>query len=95
MNACWGPVGIDLGHCRLNLVHLYGVEIADRFLSAYQDLAPDYVHHPYWDLITLIEFLPGPPGMYPGWTSLGFPVVGTQDLIQRLDKYLISILNRF
>lgn len=94
VNACWGPVGIDLGHCRLNLVHLYGVDVADRFLSAYQNLTSGYIQHAYWDLITLVEFLPGPLGMYPGWTDLGFPDIPEKILIERMDEYLVSIMKR-
>ena len=32
-SACRGPTGIDVGHCRLNIALLHGVEIADLFLD--------------------------------------------------------------
>lgn len=72
VNACRGPAGIDVGHCRLNLVQLYGVQAADQFLAAYQELAgTDFEYDPYWDLLSLIEVLPGPPEVYQGWVDLG------------------------
>lgn len=80
-NACIGPAGVDLGWCRHNLVHLHGVEEADRFLDAYRSMAgPSFEYHPYWDLITLVEVL--------GWT----PPSG--DIPQRLDRYLASVMGR-
>jgi len=33
VNACRGPAGIDVGHCRDNLVCLFGVEAAETFLN--------------------------------------------------------------
>ncbi|MEF2965103.1 aminoglycoside phosphotransferase family protein [Paenibacillus sp. M1] len=89
VNACRGPAGIDTGHCRVNLVQLYGTETADAFLEAYLKSAPELAEtaHPYWDMLTLIEWLPGPPGIYKGWTDLGFSGL-TEELVEsRLDEY--------
>jgi aminoglycoside phosphotransferase (APT) family kinase protein len=33
VNACMGPPGVDVAHCRLNLVLMYGLAVADRFLA--------------------------------------------------------------
>ena len=35
INACAGPPQVDVAHCRVNLVRLHGVEVADAFLAAY------------------------------------------------------------
>src|SRR5699024_3885678 len=35
VNACIGPVGVDIGHCRVNLAQLYDVDTADAFLTSY------------------------------------------------------------
>jgi hypothetical protein len=95
VNACLGPAGIDLGHCRVNLVHLYGVEIADRFLESYKSLAGVSVENQhYWDLLTLVDFFPGPPEMYSGWVDFGFPHLSKEVLVSRLDEYLASILEK-
>lgn len=92
VNACTGPAGIDLGHCRVNLVQLYGVGAADIFLAAYQELNTASTHHPYWDLLTLTDFYSDPPEMYSGWLDFGFPDIPGEVLAARLDVYLEKIL---
>ena len=95
VNACLGPPGIDFGHCRINLVHLYGVEVADRFLDDFLSVSTSaYTHQLYWDLLTLIKFLPGPPQMYKGWTDHRFPQVPEEELISRCDDYLVSLIQK-
>jgi hypothetical protein len=95
VNACRGPAGIDVAWCRQNLAQLYGVEAADRFLEFYQSLAgAGFEYQPFWDLIALIELLPGPPGLYPGWTAIGMMRLD-EDLIRvRVDDYLSSLIGR-
>jgi aminoglycoside phosphotransferase (APT) family kinase protein len=94
-NACRGPAGIDLGHCRTNLARLYGVAAADRFLQAYQSLAgPSFTYHPYWDLITAIDIDPGPPTVYDGWVACGVHHLNAAILRERVDQYLVSVMAR-
>ena len=95
VNACKGPVGIDIAWCRHNLANLYSVEVADDFLEAYSRIAGfEYVYDAYWDLMTLVELLPGPPTMYAGWVAEGFPFIGTDVLAERIDRYLASVISR-
>ncbi|WP_238402855.1 phosphotransferase family protein [Paenibacillus mesophilus] len=95
VNGCIGPAGIDVGHCRVNLAQLYGVHAADEFLVCYQIHAgASYTHDPYWDLVTLIDFAYWPPEVYGGWTALGMTGLTKEMMIERLDNYLISLLNR-
>lgn len=93
VNSCRGPAGIDVGHCRLNLALLYDVPTADGFLSAYQRHAGlTFTYDPYWDLLSLIEVLFGPPKVYPGWTALGVTGLTDELMKERLDTYLGSLL---
>lgn len=39
VNACRGPAGVDVAHCRTNLALMYGAEVADRFLRAYMNMS--------------------------------------------------------
>ncbi|MFB7303047.1 phosphotransferase family protein [Heyndrickxia sporothermodurans] len=95
VNACSGPAGIDIGHCRLNLAMLYGVSAADAFLSAYEKLAGySFSYHPYWDLLSLIDILFGPPEVFPGWIAFGMTSLTDQMMVERLDQYMKSVLNR-
>jgi aminoglycoside phosphotransferase (APT) family kinase protein len=95
VNACRGPANIDVAWCRGNLVRLFGVDVADRFLDAYRSLAGSYFqYHPHWDLMVILEVLPGPLQVYPPWIDFGVRHL-TPDLIQeRVDDYLTSVLAR-
>lgn len=96
VNACMGPAGIDTGHCRLNLVQLYGVETADAFLTDYLD-CPGSVSEaddPYWDMLDLIEVLEWPPEVYPGWIDLGFRGLNAELIARRLDEYAVSLVRK-
>lgn len=95
VNACQGPAGIDTGHCRLNLVQLYGVETADAFMEAYLASPGSVIEaaDPYWDILTLIEVLPGPPGVYKGWEDLGFQGLTAELIEARLDAYAERLAN--
>ena len=94
-NACLGPVGIDVAWCRQNLAQLHGAETADAFLKAYQTASGSgFAYDPYWDLRGCVEFLPGPPGVYPGWTAQGVSHLTLKIVRERLENYLASILAR-
>jgi hypothetical protein len=58
--ASRGPAGVDLGHCRLNLVRTFDVGAADRFLEAWRHAAgrPHFDLHPYWDLVAAVGWGP-------------------------------------
>ncbi|MBL5774276.1 aminoglycoside phosphotransferase family protein [Bacillus sporothermodurans] len=95
VNACRGPAGIDIGHCRLNLAMLFGVSTADEFLSAYEKLAGySFSYHPYWDLLSLIDILFGSPEVYPGWIAFGVTNLTDQMMVDRLDQYMKSLLKK-
>jgi len=77
----------------LNLIHLHGIEIANRFLAVYESLiGHQSVYHPYWDLIALIESLPGPPNVYAGWPVFGIHHLTREIMQRRLDELLVSVL---
>ncbi|GGB42625.1 hypothetical protein GCM10011409_20250 [Lentibacillus populi] len=93
VNACHGPAGIDVGHCRLNLAMLYDVETADRFLTAYQQhQGYAFIYDVYWDLVSLIDILFGPPQVYPGWEAFGITGLTDRMMEEQLDRYVLSLL---
>ncbi len=57
VNACRGPAGADVAHCRANLTRLAGVAAADQFLAAYQSIT-GHRHEPYWELASVLEHGP-------------------------------------
>lgn len=95
VNACRGPAGIDIGHCRINLALLYDVDTADEFLTAYQKAASEgFIYDPYWDLISIIDMLFGPPEVYPGWEAFGVTGLTNQMMEVRMDAYAVSLWER-
>ncbi|SDD39759.1 Predicted kinase, aminoglycoside phosphotransferase (APT) family [Paenibacillus sp. UNCCL117] len=95
VNACRGPAGVDVGHCRVNLAQLHGLEAADAFLSAYSMYAGEaFQYDPYWDLVSLTDILFGPPSVYEGWTELGVTGLTDRLIMERLDDYAASLIER-
>ncbi|MBA4493573.1 phosphotransferase family protein [Paenactinomyces guangxiensis] len=95
VNACRGPAGIDIGHCRVNLAQLLGVKAADAFLTAYQTHAGSAFHYdPYWDFVSLIDFLSGPPKVFSGWKALGVSGLTDQLMAERLDDYMAHLVGQ-
>ena len=56
-NACRGPWGCDIAHCRDNLIRLSGPEAADRFLAAYEAVTGE-TYDPYWEVASELEHGP-------------------------------------
>lgn len=94
-NACRGPGCIDVSWCRANLAYMYGVDMADQFLHAYQVVTGSSCdYHPFWDLMVIIEILPGPPDVYPPWKVFGLAHLTNPLMLERADAYLASVLAR-
>ena len=95
VNGCRGPAGIDVAWCRHNLANLHGVPAADDFLAAYTAAAgSDFEYDPYWDLMSVVELLPGPPSMYEGWRASGLPSISDAVMRERVDQYVASVVAR-
>lgn len=56
-NACQGPWGCDVAHCRYVLMRLDGEEAADRFLSAYESVTGE-TFDPFWEIASTLEHSP-------------------------------------
>jgi aminoglycoside phosphotransferase (APT) family kinase protein len=59
VNACCGPPGIDVGHCRVNLAMLLGVAAAEHFREVYERAA-GRSHVPQFDARAMLDFGIGP-----------------------------------
>jgi aminoglycoside phosphotransferase (APT) family kinase protein len=55
--ACIGPPGIDVGHCRLNLTLLFSAAVADRFRAIYEAESGHKVDT-FWDVHALLSYGP-------------------------------------
>jgi aminoglycoside phosphotransferase (APT) family kinase protein len=94
VNACRGPAAFDLAWNRLNLMSMYGVKAADQLRGHALTICSDEVWHPYWDLMALMELLPGPPEVYAPWPVFGLSGLSVPLLIKRTEEYLASILDK-
>lgn len=92
--ACRGPAGIDVGHCRVNLALLHGVDIADLFLTSYIQQHPAFDYDPYFDLASAVDFLEGPPTVYKGWLDFGMQGLTDQLMEERMDAFIKSVVER-
>ncbi|WP_172370588.1 aminoglycoside phosphotransferase family protein [Sporosarcina jiandibaonis] len=91
-NACLGPAGIDVGHCRVNLALLHGVEIADLFLKAYCRHATEFVYDAYFDIVSIFDAIDGPVTVYKGWTDLGVEGLTNRMMESRMDAFVESVV---
>ena len=95
VNGCRGPAGIDVAWGRHNLANLHGVSVADGFLAAYvAEAGSEFRYDPYWDLMSVVELLPGPPSMYEGWRASGIPNISNAVMRERVDEYVASVVAR-
>ncbi|MFL5508998.1 MAG: aminoglycoside phosphotransferase family protein [Gemmatimonadaceae bacterium] len=95
VNGCRGPAGIDVAWCRHNLANLHGVAMADEFLEEYINTAgSNFEYDPYWDLMSVVELLPGPPSMYDAWRIAGYPSISNALMRERVDAYVGSVVAR-
>jgi aminoglycoside phosphotransferase (APT) family kinase protein len=56
-NACRGPGGCDVAHCRTNLMELADVAVADEFQRRYETIT-GADHHPFWEIASVLEHGP-------------------------------------
>ncbi len=57
-DASSGPVAVDVARMRRGLALRYGPQVADRFLSAFDQVSGGHLHDPYWDVRALLDLLP-------------------------------------
>lgn len=95
VNASWGPPEVDVAHCRLNLVQLYGPEATEQFLDIYRSMSGMTAYHPYWDLnaVANMELLPY-PNVYQGWTDAGVTHLTNALMRARLDDFVAGAVAR-
>lgn len=93
INACRGPALVDVAHCRMNLVMLYGVEVADEFLAEYLNVSSE-AYLPYWDIFGFFDFVDEQLDIYDGWPVLGKRDLTQQLLRQRADEYILNLCSK-
>lgn len=65
-NASLGSPEADIGHCRINLTHALGYDVAERFTAIYLERTGRAEYHPYWDIVAAVGML-SDADPAPGW----------------------------
>lgn len=94
INACQGPAGVDVAHCRTNLALMFGTDAADQFLGSYRQVADRFEYDPYWDLDSVLDMCLPQPTFYAPWEELGLGILPAEELNRRVDAYLASVVRR-
>ena len=96
VNACVGPAMVDVSHCRLNLVSMFGVEVADKFLDAWLKLAGQEHYSLWWDVNGLANgwVFNAPISIYSGWADFGKTDITIELIASRLDRYVQSLAEK-
>ncbi|MDP2328817.1 MAG: aminoglycoside phosphotransferase family protein [Dehalococcoidia bacterium] len=90
VNACNGPPGNDVAHCRVNLSALFGIAAAEEFREAYESVA-GVSQHPYWDLLDALDTSPPASGQ---WNDAGRIDLTNDVLRPRVEAYLEGLVHR-
>ncbi len=92
VNACVGPAGIDVGHCRLNLAAMYGPDVADTFTDKIEALTST-PHFPHWDLLSVVDWLPEPTAHEP-WAEFGLTGIDPNLMRDRLEEFVTRAIRQ-
>lgn len=94
INACQGPAGVDVAHCRTNLAQMFGPAAADQFLDTYANVADGFVYNPYWDVDSILSACMPQPSFYAPWQDFGLSVISPEVLMHRVETHLERIMMR-
>ena len=94
INACRGPAGVDVAHCRTNLALMFGVPAADQFLAAYCQISRSFEYNPYWDVDSIFDTCIPQPTFYSPWQMFGLDRLSPEALQRRVEAYLKSVMTR-
>ncbi|MGI1805881.1 phosphotransferase family protein [Exiguobacterium sp. TDN 0502] len=90
VNACVGPIEVDLAHCRLNLALLESIEMADLFLEKYlKQTKRSYDYS--WDIQAAFDFGPEAIDVYTGWEAYGRQNLSQDNVRERLEKFVLKV----
>ena len=92
INACRGPAGVDVAHCRTNLAQMYGPDTADQFLDAYLKVADGFDYDPYWDVDSVLDMCLPEPTFYEPWQQFGLSIIAPGELERRIETYLERVM---
>lgn len=93
INACRGPAGVDVAHCRTNLTMMHGLAVADQFLAIYSEIDGTFDYQPYWDVDSILDVCLPEPCFYAPWQMFGLSTIESHVLRQRVDAHLERVMS--
>jgi aminoglycoside phosphotransferase (APT) family kinase protein len=93
INACRGPAGVDIAHCRTNLSLMFGPDAAERFLAAYRSHG-GAEHDAYWDIESVLLMSLPAPRFHAPWGDFGLTTIEAASLQRRAEEHLERLLRR-
>lgn len=94
INACHGPAGVDVAHCRNNLALMFDVETADQFLEMYLQASDEFEYDAYWDINSVLDMCLPAPEFYKLWQEFGMEIIAREVLAHRTEEYLESLIRQ-
>jgi len=94
INACVGPRGVDVGHCRWNIAMIHGVHAANKFLDFYIANNDDFVYDIYWDIVSFLDVVSDPLEVYAGWNMFLDNPISTITMKERMHRYLLHLCEK-
>ncbi|WP_329264064.1 aminoglycoside phosphotransferase family protein [Streptomyces sp. NBC_01478] len=97
VQTSWGPADLDVAHCSTNLALLHGPAWGLRFAEAYEEaggvLASAAGERLYWLLLDALAFAGQVGPVVRPWQEAGRAELTTRAVEERLDAYVISLVD--
>lgn len=97
VQSSWGPADLDVAHCSSNLALLHGPAWGRRFAEEYEKaggvLAADREERLYWRLLDALAFPEAAQWVVQAWGEAGRADLTTRAVENRLDAYVIDLMN--
>lgn len=90
INACIGPIEVDVAHCRLNLALLESIEAVDQFLAEYIACS-GFSYDRKWDLTAVFDFEPDTVDVYAGWKAYGKTNISQGNVRERMENIVLKV----
>lgn len=92
-SAAFGPAGLDVGYCRLDLTLQHGPQVATTFLRAYETAVGEAVTRVApWDLVAAIRALPDPATWISSYEQFDRSDLTPRLVRSRFGKFLLAAL---
>jgi aminoglycoside phosphotransferase (APT) family kinase protein len=92
INACQGPAGVDVAHCRTNLALMFGPQAAAQFLQIYCEVAQGFTYPTFWDVDSVFVMIQPQQTFYPTLQEFVLGHLEPERLQQGIDADLERVM---